>query len=522
MQYVPVRYARYHCSYACLGRSRVGGQSTAESWASVGTLRLFSTAMASQRLTSALVDKRVAIERQNEAQQKSLTAMVAENSRQREVNRAETLVARKRRTNAASQAAAGQMLEDTVRAREKERADRGRLQFQNRALAEGMMRQRAAQERSEREIQRICEESEELRDLEAKLKVAYMNKERAMQLEERGMITEMEMRQEQAINDQMEYDRQQALGEMEANEIVRRQHMITGRHLLEEQMSQAAYNKMVESQQEAAADQKMVADVMRKIEQEDFAEYKEKQRKVDETVSAIQQYQVQREAEKAQAKADYEAEEARILAYAQAKGAREGVIKKQQDAKRASEEAKFKAIEAEMRRKQAEEEEFEELRSLMLEQETELRVRESERKEIEKRELAKREMMEANEQQKVLRKHIADQQRAEEEELRQLTLAKFQADVKLDQEAEERRQLAKKQYQSEIEEQARLRREAYELERAAEVEARRRLEEEEQFKKRVVEEARKRLLAEHVSKLDGYLPKGVLQSTSDLDVLGRR
>ena len=57
--------------------------------------------MASQRLTSALVDKRVAVERQNEAQQKVLTAMVAENSRQREVNRAETLVARKRRTNAA-------------------------------------------------------------------------------------------------------------------------------------------------------------------------------------------------------------------------------------------------------------------------------------------------------------------------------------------------------------------------------------------------------------------------------------
>ena len=117
---------------------------------------------------------------------------------------------------------------------------------------------------------------------------------------------------------------------------------------------------------------------------------------------------------------------------------------------------------------------------------------------------------------------MADQQRAEEEELRQLTLANFQADVKLDQEAEERRQQAKKQYQSEIEEQARMRREAYELERAAEVEARRRLEEGEQFKQRVIEEARKRLLSEHVSKLDGYLPKGVLKSTTDLDVLGRR
>lgn len=467
-------------------------------------------------LNASLVDKRMAASRVREGQLKELNAVVAQNSIQTDLNRSELLVQKKQRANAQSAAAAEEMIESTIAARAKQRSDRARLQTQNQALATEMMKRRADEERSERDIQRICEQSEELRELEAKLKVAYMSKERAMQLEEKGMITEMEMRQEQAIADQMEYDRQQALAEMEGNEVVRRQHMIVGRHLLEEQMSKDAYDAMVESQTQAAADKKMVTDVMRKIEEEDYAEYQEKNRKVRETIAAIDGYSKQRAAELAQAKADAKADEDRILAYAQQKGAREGIIKKQQDLKRAGEEAKFKAIEAEMRRKMREDEEFEELRGLLLEQETELRIRKGEMEKKQKAERAKIEMMEANEQQRVLKQHLLEQQLAEEEELRQLTLAKFEADVELDRQAQVRREQARETYIVEINEQRQMRADAFELEKRAELEARRRLDEEEAFKRRVVEEARKRLLAEHVAKLDGYLPKGVLKSSEDL------
>jgi hypothetical protein len=469
-----------------------------------------------QTMNSTLVDKRMAASRVREGQLKQLTAVVQQNSIQTDLNRSELLVAKKQRANAQAQASTEMMIESNHASRTKQRSDRARLQTQNAALATEMMKRRADEERSEREIQRICEQSEELRDLEAKLKVAYMSKERAMQLEEKGMITEMEMRQEQAISDQMEYDRQQALAEMEGNEVVRRQHMIVGRHLLEEQMSKDAYDRMVESQQQAETDKLMVSDVMRKIEEEDYAEYQEKNRKVRETISAIDGYSKQREAELQQAAADAKADEDRILAYAQQKGAREGIIKKQQDLKRAGEEAKFKSIEAEMRRKMREDEEFEELRSLLLEQETELRIRKAEIEKRQKADNAKVEMMEANEQQRVLKQHLLEQQLAEEEELRQLTLAKFQADVELDRQAQARREESREEYIVEINEQRKMRADAFELEKRAELEARRRLDEEEAFKRRVVEEARKRLLSEHVAKLDGYLPKGVLKSSADL------
>ena len=469
-----------------------------------------------QTMNSTLVDKRMVASRVREGQLKQLTAVVQQNSIQTDLNRSELLVAKKQRANAQAQASTEMMIESNHASRTKQRSDRTRLQTQNAALATEMMKRRADEERSEREIQRICEQSEELRDLEAKLKVAYMSKERAMQLEEKGMITEMEMRQEQAISDQMEYDRQQALAEMEGNEVVRRQHMIVGRHLLEEQMSKDAYDRMVESQQQAETDKLMVSDVMRKIEEEDYAEYQEKNRKVRETISAIDGYSKQREAELAQAAADAKADEDRILAYAQQKGAREGIIKKQQDLKRAGEEAAFKSIEAEMRRKMREDEEFGELRSLLLEQETELRIRKAEIEKRQKADNAKVEMMEANEQQRVLKQHLLEQQLEEEEELRQLTLAKFQADVELDRQAQARREESREEYIVEINEQRKMRADAFELEKRAELEARRRLDEEEAFKRRVVEEARKRLLSEHVAKLDGYLPKGVLKSSADL------
>jgi len=163
-----------------------------------------------------------------------------------------------------------------------------------------------------------------------------------------------------------------------------------------------------------------------------------------------------------------------------------------------------------------EDEEFEELRSLLLEQETELRIRKAEIEKRQKADNAKVEMMEANEQQRVLKQHLLEQQLEEEEELRQLTLAKFQADVELDRQAQARREESREEYIVEINEQRKMRADAFELEKRAELEARRRLDEEEAFKRRVVEEARKRLLSEHVAKLDGYLPKGVLKSSADL------
>jgi hypothetical protein len=57
-----------------------------------------------------------------------------------------------------------------------------RLQEQNSRLAEELQRRRAETARSSMEVQRICAESEELKELEQRLKLAYLNKERSAQV----------------------------------------------------------------------------------------------------------------------------------------------------------------------------------------------------------------------------------------------------------------------------------------------------------------------------------------------------
>ena len=51
-------------------------------------------------------------------------------------------------------------------------------------LAKELKRQKVDRERQRRDIEKICDESEELKDLKEKIRIAYLNKERSAQLAE--------------------------------------------------------------------------------------------------------------------------------------------------------------------------------------------------------------------------------------------------------------------------------------------------------------------------------------------------
>src|SRR3546814_14304124 len=82
---------------------------------------------------------------------------------------------------------------------------------QNQVLASELDRQKREEERRAREIQRVCEESEDLKHLEQQLRIAYINKERAAQLSEKQLLEQMEQQRLQSIEERMEYDRQMAI-----------------------------------------------------------------------------------------------------------------------------------------------------------------------------------------------------------------------------------------------------------------------------------------------------------------------
>ena len=105
-----------------------------------------------------------------------------------------------------------------------------------RRLVTELYNQKTEQEKREREIQRICETSEELKGLERQLKIAYVNKERAAQHQESMLLRKLENDREQAIEEKMEYDRQLDIRRQEERENNRRRSLIAQKEALQKQM----------------------------------------------------------------------------------------------------------------------------------------------------------------------------------------------------------------------------------------------------------------------------------------------
>lgn len=61
------------------------------------------------------------------------------------------------------------------------------------ALARQLASQKITDERRRREIEKLCSESDELKELQAKIKAAYLNKERAQQMTEKQYRTQIEI-----------------------------------------------------------------------------------------------------------------------------------------------------------------------------------------------------------------------------------------------------------------------------------------------------------------------------------------
>ena len=94
----------------------------------------------------------------------------------------------------------------------------------------------ARREKIELEIQRICESSEELKELERNLNIAYVNKERAVQHQESLLIKKEEDIREQAIEEKMETDRQALIYNEGLKRMNRRDNLVAQKIQLQRQM----------------------------------------------------------------------------------------------------------------------------------------------------------------------------------------------------------------------------------------------------------------------------------------------
>ncbi len=61
------------------------------------------------------------------------------------------------------------------------------------SLAKELQRQKVERERQKRDLEQICDGSDELRELKEKIRVAYLNKERSAQLAEQQFRKQREV-----------------------------------------------------------------------------------------------------------------------------------------------------------------------------------------------------------------------------------------------------------------------------------------------------------------------------------------
>lgn len=391
------------------------------------------------------------------------------------------------------------------------------MNTQNDALAIEMNREKNDEERRAREIQRICEDAPELRDLERALKIAYMNKDRAAQHQEKLALMAAEQRRLEAIEERMEYERQSAI-QGDAAKLLERKKLFDEQRIVLQRQIKEREDMLIEAQKQAELDKKMVDDIVTRINQEDQQEYLARKQRQEETARMVRNYEEQRKREVEARLAAEKAEEEKIAEYNRYMDARnEGVAAKKQ-AKRDEEDRILAKIVEETERKRKEEEEFNNLRDMLWEEELEAKKRRDDENRKKAAKLMKEEMMKANAQMMDNKAYTRRLEAEAEAKMVDLMKKKFAEDEEREREEARQRKDAKMKHMMLIEKQRQDRRSMYDAEKMAEAAVTAEALEREEYRLRVIREARKRLLEEHAAKLQGFMPNGAFSNHEEYEV----
>ncbi|KOO21091.1 meiosis-specific nuclear structural protein 1 [Chrysochromulina tobinii] len=390
------------------------------------------------------------------------------------------------------------------------------LREQDERLAAEIARRKTQAVREAKNVQRICEQSEELRALEEKLKAAYMNKERECQIKESAHLIAKQAESESIMAQTMEADRQRGLQAEAYREYLRQQDGRAMRAELDKQVQEKMTLK-AEAYQQFLKEKEMVDKVVEAIIEEDRRETEARHAKEKEIKSYIDAFIVQQEEYKHKRRVEIEEENAKIRAYAEHVMAREQAMRLEREKDQNAKDAALEKISGDMAARQREKDEMDNLRNELVIQETEEKILQKEKEKMARAVQQRMDIALANEYQRQLKAIRREEEKQEEEGFRVAMLAKFAEDDRLDQMNAQKRRMKQLEHRKAIEQLLELRRAKYEQERGAELQEQLNAERVEQVRQQIIEEERKRMLAAHAKNLGlQHLPKGILSSEADL------
>jgi len=392
------------------------------------------------------------------------------------------------------------------------------LREQDERLAAEITKRKTESVREAKNMQRICEQSEELRLLEEKLKAAYMNKEREAQVHESAVLVQKQAAAESEIAAEMEAHRQRGLQAEAYRDYLRVQDGRSMRRALDKQMMEKEDQKKT-AYDEFLKEKELVDKVVQAIYDEDMAERHARHEKETEIKGYIDKFITEQEEYKRIRQKEVEAENAKIREYADQVMAREQALRLEKQREQNAKDAILERMSADMAKRQKEADDMENLRNELVIQETEERILQKEKEKMERAVQQRLDIALANEYQRQLKAIRRDEEKREEDEFRRVMLDKFAEDDRLDQLNAQKRRQKQLDHRREIERLLEERRAKYEAERAAELQEQLDAERVEQIRQQIIEEERKRMLAAHAKNLGlQHLPKGVLSNEDDLEL----
>lgn len=414
-----------------------------------------------------------------------------------------------------------QIFEETMRQNIYDKKFRELTSTQNQALAGELDKDTADEERRKREIQKMCEDAPELKELERMLKIAYLNKERAAQYEEKILIATREQERMQAMEDQMEYERIKAIRD-EAEKANSKNAMLENQRAVIQGQIREKQEAIADARRRIEDERKMVDAIVDKINKEDEAEYRMRKEKQAATAAMVRQFEEQRRRDLEAARLAAKAEEDRINSYNKAVEARSEGVAAKKAAKREEEERMLALIVEETERKRKAEEEFNNLRDMLWEEELEAKRAQDAYDRKHRAHQMRKEMMDANSAMMVTKEIQRKKDAENEARMLEIMKQKFAEDEARERAEEMERRRAKQHHMSLIAVQSNERRAMYEKERADEQAAIEEANRREEYRKRVIQEARKRLLEEHAEKLAGFMPNKVFESREEMMMYNSR
>eukprot|EP00798_Chlamydomonas_sp_ICE-L_P020592 gene20592-27390_t len=288
-------------------------------------------------------------------------------------------------------------------------------------MAAALARRTHDKDVKDKEVQRLREQSSELKELAEKIRTAKVNKERGLQLQEKAQIKVQQNEYETAMHTYVLETDNAAVAREDELQARRREQNIRAREVLEEQIHEKQ-GLIKQAEAEAARERAMIDEVMNRIMEEDVQESALRRQKQEETKEFIAQFLVQQDAARVARQEEVEHEDRRIKEHWQMVGDREAAEANKKSMQQEVANRMYEKVKRELEAQAAAKEEEEQLINLLYAEEAEEKRRfedEAKRLKIEQMRL---EVKRGNEYRKCLKEERESerQMKLEEKAFRQI------------------------------------------------------------------------------------------------------